>query len=134
QVNEVATLMTAEARRRGVALEVRDSRVLGDETQIQQVLINLVLNAMDAVAEVEPEQRVVLIATEPVDDRIRVIVRDRGKGIAAQDVAKVFDSFYSTKPNGMGLGLSIARTIVEEAHDGRIFVKGGVDAGATFCF
>lgn len=136
-VQEVVALMRSEARRRGVTLDVRagasDSRVLGDETQIQQVLINLVLNAMDALADLETERRVVTIATEAVDDRIRVVVRDRGKGIAAQDVAKVFDSFYSTKPHGMGLGLSIARSIVE-AHDGRIFVQSEQGAGTACSF
>jgi signal transduction histidine kinase len=136
-VEEVATLMGSEARRRNVTLDIRigtpGTRVLGDETQIQQVLINLVLNAMDAVAEVASERRVVEVAAESLDERIRVIVRDRGKGIDQHDVAKIFDSFYTTKAHGMGLGLSIARTIVE-AHDGRIYVDSDVDAGATFCF
>ncbi|MEO8507602.1 MAG: ATP-binding protein [Betaproteobacteria bacterium] len=136
-IDEVATMMSAEARRRSVALDVRiDSPlppVAGDRTQIQQVLINLVLNAMDAVADLETDRRVVEIAVERLDGRIHVAVRDRGKGIAPQDVTKVFDSFYSTKSSGMGLGLSIARTIVE-AHEGRIFAESAVDAGATFWF
>lgn len=136
-IDEVATIMSAEARRRSVALDVRiDSPlppVAGDRTQIQQVLINLVLNAMDAVADLESDRRVVEIAVERLDGRIHVAVRDRGKGIAPQDVTKVFDSFYSTKSSGMGLGLSIARTIIE-AHEGRIFAESAIDAGATFWF
>jgi signal transduction histidine kinase len=136
-IEEAVTLMSTEARRRNVALDVRigkpSSRVLGDQTQIQQVLINLVLNAMDAVAEVDPERRVVAIAAEEADGSVRVTVRDRGKGIAGENLAKVFDSFFSTKQNGMGLGLSIARTIVE-AHGGRIWAQSNTGDGASVCF
>lgn len=136
-VNETVVLMSTEARRRGVTIDSRTGTqpcpVLGDPTQIQQVLINLLLNAMDAVAGVAPDRRVVMIAAEEVDGHVRVTVRDRGNGIAAADLAKVFDSFYTTKQCGMGLGLSIARTIVE-AHGGRIWAESNVSEGAMFRF
>ncbi|MCC6380045.1 MAG: HAMP domain-containing histidine kinase [Burkholderiales bacterium] len=134
-MKDVAMLMDAEARRRRVTLDFRSGtspcNVLGDQTQIQQVLINLALNAMDAAADLEPDRRVVVITAEEAGGRVRVTVRDRGKGILPEDLPKIFESFYSTKPHGMGLGLSIARTIVE-AHGGRIFAESGEGVTLTF--
>lgn len=136
-LRDAALLLVPEARRRGASLDLQidaeGSRVRGDRTQIGQVLINLVLNALDAVAEVEPERRRVRIAAEADAGVVRVSVHDRGSGIAAQHLPKVFDSFYSTKPQGMGLGLPIARTIVE-AHGGRIVAASSPQAGTTFSF
>jgi signal transduction histidine kinase len=136
-LQDAVQLLQAEARRREVSLELRcdtgDARVHGDRTQIEQVLINLVLNAIDAVAQAPPERRVVRVVAEIVDGAVRVSVRDRGRGIAAGDLPKVFESFYSTKAGGMGLGLSIARTIVE-AHDGRISVESSPELGTCFAF
>lgn len=136
-LQDAALLLAPEARRRGVSLDLRigadAGRVRGDRTQIGQVLINLLLNAFDALAAVEPERRSVSIETQVLGDRVRVTVSDRGKGIAPADLAKVFDSFYSTKPAGMGLGLSIVRTIVE-AHGGRIGAESKPGQGASFSF
>lgn len=125
-IAETVGLMAAEASRRGVRVDFEAGRspcrVLGDVTQIQQVLINLMLNAMDAVAEVGAERRQVEIALAESGAQVRMTVSDRGTGIAAEDLEKVFESFHSSKRGGMGLGLSIARTIVQ-AHGGRIWAE-----------
>ncbi len=130
-------LLAPEARRRGLTLDLRlgtdIGQVCGDRTQLDQVLINLLLNAMDALSDAEPERRVVSVDALRTDAHVRVSVHDRGKGIAPEELPKVFDSFYSTKPHGMGLGLAIVRTIVE-AHGGRIDAASSPEAGTIFSF
>ena len=134
-VRELEPVLRAEARRRGVALDVRLAAtatvLVGDRVQIQQVLINLVLNAMDAANGLPEARRVVAVSVERDADRLALVVRDRGHGIAPEQLPKLFDSFFSTKPQGMGLGLSITRTIVQ-AHGGRIWAESGPGAGAVF--
>ena len=105
--------------------------MLGDRVQLQQVLINLLLNAMDSVSELGADRRTIVVAIASAEDRIKVEVRDRGSGITAEELPKLFDSFYSTKHAGMGLGLSIARTIVD-AHRGRIWAQSQPGDGAVF--
>ena len=134
-MSDVEPLLHAEARRRQATLDIRPVptavTVVGDRIQIQQVLINLVLNAMDAVADVPEERRTVVVSVENAAGGIAIAVRDRGHGIAPEHLPKLFDSFFSTKRKGMGLGLSIARTLVE-AHGGRIWAENGPGEGAVF--
>jgi C4-dicarboxylate-specific signal transduction histidine kinase len=104
--------------------------IVGDQTQIQQVLIILALNAMDAVADMSEDRRTVVVSVDRIAGDVAITVRDRGHGIAPEHLSKVFDSFFSTKQRGMGLGLSIARTIVE-AHGGRIRAENGAGEGAV---
>jgi signal transduction histidine kinase len=132
---EMAIVLRAEAKRRRVELIVReaggDVTVIGDRIQIQQVLINLALNAMDAVAAEREGQRVVTVTVTTADDTAAVEVSDTGHGIREEDRAKLFDSFFSTKPTGIGLGLSIVRTLVE-SHGGKVWAENRAGGGAVF--
>jgi signal transduction histidine kinase len=134
-VADVMNLLGSEAQRRRVTLSLNSaapvSRVIGDRIQIQQVLINLTLNAMDAVEDVAEDRRIVEVSVKHTTDEVRITVRDRGHGIAPENLSRLFDSFFSTKQRGMGLGLSIARTIVE-SHGGRIWAANGPGFGASF--
>lgn len=132
---EMAIVLRAEARRRQVDLVVRESNedvnVVGDRIQIQQVLINLVLNAMDAVAGQTEGQRVIVVSVMKSGDTASIEVSDTGHGIKEDDRARLFDSFFSTKPAGIGLGLSIVRTLVE-SHGGSVRAENRPGGGAVF--
>ncbi len=134
-LSEVADILRAEALRRNVALTVSLAQapadIKGDRVQIQQVLINLVLNALDSVMEVAPVRRQIHVGLVLSDRTITVKVQDRGVGIPPENVTRVFDSFFTTKAEGIGLGLSIVRTIIE-AHGGKIGVQNLQPHGAVF--
>ncbi|HEY2462658.1 MAG TPA: HAMP domain-containing sensor histidine kinase [Steroidobacteraceae bacterium] len=133
-VADVCALLRSEADRRKVRIEiVQDSvaQIMGDRIQIQQVLINLIMNAMDAVANVSEDRRTICVSVASSEQHSTVTVSDLGQGIRSSELHKVFNSFYSTKHSGMGLGLSIARAIVE-AHGGRIWVDSRAGRGSEF--
>ena len=134
-VREVETLLRPEARRRRVTIEIRTAgtaaTMVGDRIQVQQVLLNLVLNAMDAVTDASEERRAIVIGVRTGAHVVDISVRDRGHGIAPEHLPRLFDSFFTTKREGMGLGLSIARTLVE-AHGGRIRAENCPDGGSVF--
>jgi signal transduction histidine kinase len=105
--------------------------VRGDRIQLQQVLLNLIVNAADAMAHLDKSQRQIVVRTARNSDAAEIEIADSGPGILAGKLNEVFEPFYSTKPNGMGMGLSIARTIIE-AHDGQISAENRTGQGALF--
>jgi C4-dicarboxylate-specific signal transduction histidine kinase len=111
--------------------------VLGDRVQLQQVLLNLVVNGMDAMMALGEEDRVLEISEcrEMLDGTpaATIRIRDRGVGLTRSEIDRVFEAFYTTKPNGMGMGLAISRSIIE-AHGGRMWVEPNAEPGATFAF
>lgn len=135
---EVITLSSGELRRNRVILQMdlADDLPLvnGDRVQLQQVIINLFRNAIDAMKEVEDRPRQLLIQTEKDGaENIRLTVRDSGIGFAPETADRLFESFYSTKNEGMGIGLAISRSIVE-AHHGKIWATLNPGPGSTFAF
>jgi two-component system sensor kinase FixL len=102
--------------------------------QLQQVLLNLLLNAFDAVKDCSVNEREIEVRASCDDARtVTVAVRDGGVGLGMDQLDKIFQPFYTTKPNGLGMGLSISRSIIE-SHGGRLWAENNPDRGATFCF
>jgi two-component system sensor kinase FixL len=119
-----------------VLLEFNDGLppVRGDKVQLQQVALNLLLNAFDAMRDVSADERQVVVHAEPDEVRaVTVAVRDCGTGIASEGLDRIFQSFYTTKRDGLGMGLSISRSIVQ-AHGGRLWAENNAERGATFYF
>lgn len=135
---EVLALSSSELRRNRVVLqsEFADDLppVSGDRVQLQQVIMNLLRNAIDAMREIEDRPRQLLIQTEKDgDSNIRLTVQDAGIGFAPDAADRMFDSFYSTKSGGMGIGLAISRSIIE-SHRGKIWATLNDGPGSTFAF
>ena len=133
---DVIAIAAGELQRRGARLQtdLADGLppVSADRVQLQQVILNLLLNAADAMDGIEDRPRSVLMRTElESDDAVRLEVRDAGIGFDPASVEKLFEAFHTTKPNGMGVGLSICRSIIE-SHNGRIWATLNDGAGATF--
>jgi two-component system sensor kinase FixL len=108
--------------------------VCGDRVQLQQVALNLMVNGLDAMAEGPLDDRALVVRTQCHDSQmIRIAVEDRGSGLQEANIGRIFSPFYTTKPDGMGMGLSICRSIVE-AHGGRLWAANNPERGATFSF
>jgi signal transduction histidine kinase len=134
-VGETLDLISALAHARGVSLSSvlagTPLPVKADNIQLQQVLINLIVNAIDAMAHLESSQRKIAVRTVQNGDFAEIEIADSGPGITAGKLSEVFEPFYTTKPNGMGMGLSIARTIIE-VHGGQISAECRAGQGALF--
>jgi C4-dicarboxylate-specific signal transduction histidine kinase len=136
--SEVIALSLCELRRRRVTLQMelaeRLPLVTGDPVQLQQVILNLLLNAAEAMSGIEDRPRLLLIRTETESvDQVRLSVVDSGIGFQPQDAMRLFEAFYTTKSGGMGIGLSVSRSIIE-SHRGRLWAQSNAGAGATFAF
>ena len=108
--------------------------VLGDRVQVQQVILNLILNAVEAMVSVETSARKLLIRTKQNETNVIVVgVSDSGPGIDRENLERVFEAFYTTKSSGVGMGLSICRSIID-AHGGRLWVEANEPRGAVFQF
>jgi signal transduction histidine kinase len=137
-IQDVVGLTRDEVRRKNVRLktELADELppVMGDRVQLQQVLLNLMMNAVDAMSMVEDRPRELVIKTQDDEEgQVRVEVRDSGVGLDEESAQKIFNPFYSTKPAGMGMGLSISRSIIQN-HGGRLWAEPNEGPGTTFHF
>jgi len=136
--NEVIALCESEFRRQDVTLQLDLAQdlapLVGDRTQIQQVILNLLRNALEAMAEVDAGTRRLRITTRREHpDAVSLRVRDSGCGIDAGGMEKLFDAFYTTKAGGMGIGLSVSKSIIDR-HKGRLWAETEGGPGATFAF
>jgi signal transduction histidine kinase len=135
-IEEVLALTRGELRDHQIDVEtnlaVSDPMVIGDRVQVQQVVLNLIMNAIDAMSAVHDWSKVLTICSEPSDsDGVLIKVKDTGLGIDQAIADRIFNSFFTTKPKGMGMGLAICRSIIE-AHNGRLWASANTPHGAIF--
>jgi len=137
-IQEVVSLINTEAMIRNVSIETKLdgslALVLGDRIHLQQVMINFILNASEAMTDIDDAPREIILSTSQAGKKlVKVGVRDSGSGIMENKLDQIIEPFYTTKPDGMGMGLSINRSIIE-AHAGRFWAENNPDGGATFYF
>ena len=135
-VEDVLQLVSGDASLRGVSLSADLApglpKVYGDRVHLQQVLLNLIINGMDAMAGQPCELRRMWVRTRAgAENQMELAVIDSGQGVEPEKLKRLFEPFFTTKANGMGMGLSIARTIIE-AHHGRIWAENNTSGGAAF--
>jgi len=137
-IDEVLPLVGDEAKKKSVKIQTRFAAdlapIAGDRVQLQQVVLNLVINAMEAMSSINQRERELVITTSNMESyQVQVTVEDSGIGIDPEKLEKIFDSFYTTKPGGMGMGLSISRSILQ-AHGGRLWAARKDRCGTMFHF
>jgi signal transduction histidine kinase len=137
-VNEVVLLVQREVLNHRISLRLKLTSelppLLGDRVQLQQVLINLIMNGIQAMADIGDEPRELLVESHrDKEGHVVVAVQDSGTGIDPEEANRLFEAFFTTKSNGMGMGLSICRSIIE-AHGGQLWASNNAVHGATFQF
>ena len=135
-VREVIELTRGEALKNGVSVKTKFAKglpiITGDRVQLQQVALNLILNALQAMEAVNEGPRQALITTSRTElNDLYIGVQDTGPGLSPETLSRLFEPFYTTKPNGMGMGLAICRSIVE-AHGGRLSASANVPRGGRY--
>jgi signal transduction histidine kinase len=137
-IREVLALTQHEIERNDVSVEMELGAdlpdVMGDRVQLQQVILNLVMNAIEATTGVTEGMKALMVASlREGSDQVVVAIRDTGPGIDPQSLGQLFEPFFTTKPTGMGMGLSISRSLIE-AHGGQLWARADESRGATFRF
>ncbi len=136
-IDDVLELLRNEIRKNQILLRTELANdlplVAGDRVQLQQVILNFVMNAIEALADVSADVRELLVSAAAAESKITVSVRDTGMGIAPARLDRIFEAFYTTKPNGMGMGLAISRSIIE-AHGGSVYAAQNFPHGTVFGF
>ncbi len=134
-IREMIVLLRGEATRYNIAVQTDLAadlcQAMGDRVQLQQVMMNLIMNSIDAMKEVEGKREVAIKSERAQDRHLLVSVSDTGVGLPLQEVSQIFNAFFTTKPDGTGMGLSISRSIVE-SHGGRLWATSNSGRGATF--
>ena len=136
-MRDVFALVRGEFERHKIVLrsELREDlpKIAGERVPLQQVLLNLIMNAVEAMVSVTDRARVLRVSSNTIEEAysVAVTVEDSGTGIAGNDKDRIFEAFFTTKPEGMGMGLSICRSIVE-THGGRLWVTPGLPQGSVF--
>ena len=136
-INDVLELIRGEIRRNQILFRAELASdlplVAGDRVQLQQVILNLVMNAIEALVDVDADARELLVSAAADERKVTVSVRDTGSGMPAEMRDRIFEAFYTTKPKGMGMGLAITRSIIE-AHGGPVYAAPNFPHGAVFGF
>ena len=136
-IREMIVLLRSEATRYSISVRTDLApdlpRVMGDRVQLQQVLMNLLLNGMDAMKDVNTMRELIINSQPAKNEQVMVSVSDTGAGLPPQQAEQIFNAFFTTKPQGTGMGLRISRSIIE-SHGGRLWAADNSPRGARFCF
>jgi len=136
-IREMGVLLRNEASRHSVSVRTDLAadlpQIMGDRVQLQQVLMNLMINGIDAMKDVSGARELIISSQRADNEQVQVSIRDTGVGLPPQQADQVFNAFFTTKPHGTGMGLRISRSIVE-SHGGRLWAGDNSPSGACFCF